>query len=201
MTGNMHTMELPRLIEIGEKNLDGFGRFLCSLAGGVGYGSSGSGSSAGGNTNNNTGSSAAKKARRHIPGVRLQRTAHHQKDSRGVRSSLPASRTCGTRQARTVPTRFDRVRAEIEADDTEMVAGIGGGRSVDTAKMISFGMRRPFVSVPTAASHDGMASPFVSIKSDQAALDSGIRAAGGICGHQHNQERPARAACKRLRRF
>ena len=33
--------------------------------------------------------------------------------------------------------------------------------------MISFNLDKPFVSVPTAASHDGMASPFVSIKSDK----------------------------------
>lgn len=45
--------------------------------------------------------------------------------------------------------------------------GIGGGRSVDTAKLISYKLAKPFVSLPTAASHDGMASPFVSVKSDK----------------------------------
>jgi glycerol-1-phosphate dehydrogenase [NAD(P)+] len=32
--------------------------------------------------------------------------------------------------------------------------------------MISYNLGKPFVSLPTAASHDGMASPFVSVKSD-----------------------------------
>jgi glycerol-1-phosphate dehydrogenase [NAD(P)+] len=33
--------------------------------------------------------------------------------------------------------------------------------------MVSFNLDIPFVSVPTAASHDGMASPFVSVKTDR----------------------------------
>jgi len=33
--------------------------------------------------------------------------------------------------------------------------------------MVSFNLDIPFVSVPTAASHDGMASPFVSVKTDK----------------------------------
>ena len=38
------------------------------------------------------------------------------------------------------------------------------GRSVDVAKMTAYRLFKPFVSVPTSASHDGIASPFVSIK-------------------------------------
>jgi len=41
---------------------------------------------------------------------------------------------------------------------------VGGGRSVDVAKMISFNLNIPFISVPTSASHDGISSPFVSIR-------------------------------------
>ena len=48
-----------------------------------------------------------------------------------------------------------------------MIIGIGGGRSVDIAKMIAFNLKKPFVSLPTAASHDGIASPFVSVRSDK----------------------------------
>ena len=48
-----------------------------------------------------------------------------------------------------------------------MIVGVGGGRSVDIAKMIAFNLRRPFVSIPTSASHDGIASPFVSIRGDK----------------------------------
>lgn len=51
--------------------------------------------------------------------------------------------------------------------DTDVIVGIGGGRAVDVAKIAAFDMERPFVSVPTAASHDGIASPFVSIRGDK----------------------------------
>ena len=48
-----------------------------------------------------------------------------------------------------------------------MIVGLGGGRSVDIAKMISFNLKKSFASVPTAASHDGIASPFVSVRGDK----------------------------------
>jgi len=48
-----------------------------------------------------------------------------------------------------------------------LVIGIGGGRSVDIAKLIGFNLNKPFVSIPTSASHDGIASPFVSVKGDK----------------------------------
>ena len=41
--------------------------------------------------------------------------------------------------------------------------GLGGGRSVDVAKMTAYRLGKPFISVPTSASHDGISSPFVSI--------------------------------------
>src|SRR3712207_9449577 len=46
----------------------------------------------------------------------------------------------------------------------DFVIGFGGGRSVDIAKMTAFRIGRPFLSVPTSASHDGISSPFVSIR-------------------------------------
>jgi glycerol-1-phosphate dehydrogenase [NAD(P)+] len=33
--------------------------------------------------------------------------------------------------------------------------------------MIAFNLKKPFVSIPTAASHDGIASPFVSVRGDK----------------------------------
>ena len=60
-----------------------------------------------------------------------------------------------------------KIQNDVKKDHSDIIAGIGGGRSIDTAKLIGFNLDTPFISVPTAASHDGIASPFVSIKSDK----------------------------------
>ena len=44
------------------------------------------------------------------------------------------------------------------------VVGLGGGKSVDVGKLAAFKKNLPFFSVPTSASHDGISSPFASIK-------------------------------------
>jgi glycerol-1-phosphate dehydrogenase [NAD(P)+] len=44
------------------------------------------------------------------------------------------------------------------------IIGIGGGKSVDVGKLAAFRERLPFYSVPTSASHDGISSPFASLK-------------------------------------
>jgi len=49
-------------------------------------------------------------------------------------------------------------------DIPDFIIGLGGGRSVDVAKMVAFQLDKPFISVPTSASHDGISSPFVSIR-------------------------------------
>jgi glycerol-1-phosphate dehydrogenase [NAD(P)+] len=56
-----------------------------------------------------------------------------------------------------------RVR-EISHDRVDFFLGVGGGKSIDVAKLASFQEGKPFVSVPTAASHDGIASSRASIK-------------------------------------
>src|SRR5882762_6577531 len=48
----------------------------------------------------------------------------------------------------------------------EFAIGVGGGRSIDVAKCASFNAGVPFVSVPTAASHDGVVSSRASIQKD-----------------------------------
>ncbi len=45
-----------------------------------------------------------------------------------------------------------------------VVVGIGGGKSIDIAKYVATKLGIPYISVPTAASHDGVASPFVSLR-------------------------------------
>src|ERR1044072_8313322 len=45
-----------------------------------------------------------------------------------------------------------------------IIIGLGGGRCIDLGKMIATRLKIPFVSIPTSASHDGISSPFVSLK-------------------------------------
>jgi glycerol-1-phosphate dehydrogenase [NAD(P)+] len=44
------------------------------------------------------------------------------------------------------------------------IVGVGGGKSVDVGKLAAFRLKLPFYSVPTSASHDGISSPFASLK-------------------------------------
>jgi glycerol-1-phosphate dehydrogenase [NAD(P)+] len=53
---------------------------------------------------------------------------------------------------------------KIENLKPRVVFGVGGGTRIDIAKLSSARQGVPFVSVPTLASHDSMASPFASIK-------------------------------------
>lgn len=53
--------------------------------------------------------------------------------------------------------------AEIAAADADFLIGVGGGRVIDTAKIVSYNLDRPFISIPTAASHDGIASARASV--------------------------------------
>ncbi len=133
-----HTMELPRLIVVGEKNINEFGEFLfslnkpkkVSLISGV-----------------NVKKILKQKIEKSLKEKRIKFVWHTSKDNQV--SSL------------------NQIQKDVKKDHSDLVAGIGGGRSVDTAKMVSFNLDTPFVSLPTAASHDGMASPFVSVKSDK----------------------------------
>ncbi len=47
-----------------------------------------------------------------------------------------------------------------------LVLGVGGGKVIDVAKLASTRSAVNFISVPTAASHDGIASPRASIKNE-----------------------------------
>lgn len=133
-----HTMELPRLIVVGEKNIDQVGRFLHSL-------------------------NQPKKVSV-IAGDHVQKIVKTQ-----FQKSLAASKIHSIWH---VPKNNDEksirlVQNEVKKDKSDLIVGIGGGRSVDVAKMVAFNLGKPFVSIPTAASHDGIASPFVSVRGEK----------------------------------
>jgi len=133
-----HTMELPRLIEIGEKNIGDFGRFVNSL----------------------------NKSKRIslISGTNVTKII--QKKIEGSLKSNKIKFVWHMSGNNTI-TAINTIQKDVKKDQSDLIVGIGGGRSVDTAKMIAYNLDKPFVSVPTAASHDGMASPFVSIVGDK----------------------------------
>lgn len=57
-----------------------------------------------------------------------------------------------------------RIAEEVDSDRVDIIMGMGGGKSIDVAKYASYEARKPFISVPTVASHDGITSPFASLK-------------------------------------
>ncbi len=133
-----HKMELPRLIEIGEKNINDFGKFLISL-------------------------NKPKKVSL-IAGTNVQKILRKKiEKSLKIKKIQFIWHTSIDNQIKSL----NKIQKDVKKDSSDLIVGIGGGRSVDTAKLISHNLGKPFVSLPTAASHDGMASPFVSVKSDK----------------------------------
>lgn len=57
--------------------------------------------------------------------------------------------------------RVEQVAATARAD---FLLGVGGGMPIDLAKLASYHQRRPFISIPTAGSHDGIASARASLQ-------------------------------------
>lgn len=53
---------------------------------------------------------------------------------------------------------------EIARFEPSLIIGIGGGKNIDVAKLSSYESNIPFISIPTTLAHDGVASPFVSLK-------------------------------------
>jgi len=131
-------MELPRLIVIGEKNIGKIGDFLISLE---------KPKKVSLITGEHVKKILQKKIEKSLRISKIKFVWHTAKDNE--LSSIK------------------NVQNKVKKDKSELVVGIGGGRSVDIAKMIAFNLKKPFVSIPTAASHDGIASPFVSVRSDK----------------------------------
>src|SRR2546426_7885095 len=81
----------------------------------------------------------------------------------------PKERKIGTEESLTPDANWEAVAAAKDillAKDVDFALGVGGGRSIDVAKLSAFQAGVPFVSVPTAASHDGVVSNQASIEKD-----------------------------------
>ncbi|MFW9887752.1 MAG: iron-containing alcohol dehydrogenase [Candidatus Thorarchaeota archaeon] len=53
-----------------------------------------------------------------------------------------------------------------KASGRDVILGFGGGRSIDTAKLLARDTNLNWIAVPTAASHDGIASDVASVSHD-----------------------------------
>ena len=58
----------------------------------------------------------------------------------------------------------EAVEEKIGALKPQVIFGVGGGTKIDVAKLSSARQETPFISVPTTASHDGIASSLSSVK-------------------------------------
>jgi glycerol-1-phosphate dehydrogenase [NAD(P)+] len=56
------------------------------------------------------------------------------------------------------------VELKLKKHKPQLVLGVGGGAKIDVAKLSSARRGIPYFSIPTTASHDGIASPLASIK-------------------------------------
>jgi len=131
-------MELPRQIVVGEKNIDRVGKFLENL-------------------------SKPKKVSI-ISGKNVKKIIGKKIDGSLKRSKI---RTVWHLATSNHVNMLKEIEKKVRKDKSDLIIGLGGGRSVDVAKLCSFNLKIPFVSIPTSASHDGIASPFVSIRGEK----------------------------------
>ncbi len=57
-----------------------------------------------------------------------------------------------------------------EKYESEFLLGVGGGSVIDVTKLAAYELSQLFVSVPTSAAHDGMASPRASLKDKKGSI-------------------------------
>ncbi|BAB65322.1 NAD(P)-dependent glycerol-1-phosphate dehydrogenase [Sulfurisphaera tokodaii] len=58
----------------------------------------------------------------------------------------------------------NKVEEMAKGSRINTIIGVGGGNIIDVAKYVAYRIGKEFVSLPTAPSHDGITSPFASIK-------------------------------------
>jgi glycerol-1-phosphate dehydrogenase [NAD(P)+] len=65
-----------------------------------------------------------------------------------------------------------RIAAKAADADAALIVGCGGGRVLDVAKHAAFQSNKPFLSVPTQATHDGICSPVAVLRDDSGQVNS-----------------------------
>jgi glycerol-1-phosphate dehydrogenase [NAD(P)+] len=73
---------------------------------------------------------------------------------------VPIIQLCDDSNLKTVK----RITKEATTIGVDSVIGVGGGRTIDVAKLSAGKSGVPFISIPTTASHDGIASNLASVK-------------------------------------
>lgn len=75
---------------------------------------------------------------------------------------------------------IEEVKILTQKTKARFMLGVGGGKSIDVAKFVSNELDMPFLSIPTAASHDGIASFLASIKQNGKSVSVPVQAPLGI---------------------
>jgi glycerol-1-phosphate dehydrogenase [NAD(P)+] len=57
---------------------------------------------------------------------------------------------------------LDEKRNKIKGNNVKLLIGIGGGKVIDSTKILSLILNKPYISYPTNSSHDGISSPTFS---------------------------------------
>ena len=133
-----HTMELPRLIVVGNNNLNQIGKFVKTLS------------------NPKKVCLISGKNVRPIVGKKIEKSLSSSKIN--FRWELSTTND---------PASIKRIQTKLEKPNYDLLLGIGGGRAVDIAKISAYKLKKSFVSIPTSASHDGISSPFVSVRGNK----------------------------------
>lgn len=74
-------------------------------------------------------------------------------------------------------SKIEEVAKEVKAS---FLLGIGGGSKIDLAKMVAKDLGKEFLSIPTSASHDGIASGRASIRSNSIPMSMDAKVPLGV---------------------
>jgi len=73
--------------------------------------------------------------------------------------------TCKTGNA--TKENIEQVEEQVKEYGSSFILAVGGGSKIDIAKIAAMHLNLPFISIPTSAAHDGIASNRASIKSGE----------------------------------